>query len=72
MLARAARKMIMAQPASFQIIWMTTMTGKVSGLVMNGIGSMPISRSRLFTKPAPPNICWMNAITRTQDRKCGS
>ncbi|MNR49148.1 hypothetical protein D3C85_1684830 [compost metagenome] len=71
MLANAARKMIIAQPASFQIIWTTTITGNVSGLVMKGMGSIPQSRSRLLTKPAPPSICWKNAMTSTQERKCG-
>lgn len=58
-------------PASFHTLCAVSRKGKVSGFVMMSRPSYPLRRSSWESIPAPPNICWKTAMTRTHEKKCG-
>lgn len=67
----AAVKMMVAQPASFQIS-----SAIISGLNSVGLPKMltmcePPVDSRPLSRPVGPMISWNSATATTQDRKCG-
>nr|BFF24656.1 hypothetical protein GCM10025732_26210 [Glycomyces mayteni] len=69
--ARAARKMIAPNPASFQIACEVTSRMNVFGSVIQSRPSNPLARSTCEIRPAPPSICWKIAMTSTQEKKYG-
>jgi hypothetical protein len=70
-LDRAARKMIVPQPDSFQITCATSSALNSPGLPTIDTVCMPASCSRPLSMPVLPSTCWHSATTTTQDRKYG-
>ncbi len=69
--ASAARKMIVPQPASFQMTWATTSGSKASGLPMMSTVCRPAPLRPLLSRPVSPSTCWKSATTITHEMKCG-
>ena len=67
----AARKMIVPQPASFQMTWLVISPLNSSGTPMIWMIGRSCWTRNVFSMPALPSICWNSATTITQDRKCG-
>ncbi|MNP81904.1 hypothetical protein D3C76_1803870 [compost metagenome] len=68
---RAARKMMVPHPASFQMDWMVTRNGKNSGVVMASKRGRPRLSSRCGTAPVAPRTSEKTATMITQPMKCG-
>ncbi len=67
----AARKMMHAQPASFQITWDTSTSLNAAGLPTMSSGVNPWLWSVWFTIPAAPSTCVNRVTITTQEMKCG-
>ena len=71
MFSSAARKMIVAQPVSFQMNCSVTSGLKKPGSVMTLTAGRPKSR-RVWTKmPEPPSTCCQSETTITHEMKWG-